>query len=128
MLIKINPKDGLPVYLQIVRQVKHQVVSGALSFGQQLPSAKDLAMRLLINANTVAKAYSLLEREGVVTCRRGSGTYVAENPPVVANMRTARQRMLPMLTRLSVEAGPLGKEREQVAVLLDKAWRETEKE
>jgi GntR family transcriptional regulator len=77
MIIKPNPSLGVPIYLQLVAQVKHAVETGALRPGDQLPSIRPLAEELVINANTVAKAYRELEREGVVELRQGAGAFVA---------------------------------------------------
>jgi GntR family transcriptional regulator len=76
MEIRLSPSDGIPVYRQIVNQVKYLVASGRLLSGQELPPIRVLAERLLINPNTVIHAYSELAREGVVQTRHGSGTYV----------------------------------------------------
>lgn len=78
MIIKPNPSLGVPIYLQLVEQVKHAVETGALRPGDQLPSIRPLAEELVINVNTVAKAYRELEREGVVELRQGAGAFVAE--------------------------------------------------
>jgi GntR family transcriptional regulator len=77
MIIKPNPSLGVPIYLQLVEQVKHAIETGALKAGDQLPSIRPLAEELVINANTVAKAYRELEREGVVELRQGAGAFVA---------------------------------------------------
>ena len=71
MIIKPNPSLGVPIYLQLVEQVKHAIETGALQAGDQLPSIRPLAEELVINANTVAKAYRELERDGVVELRQG---------------------------------------------------------
>lgn len=78
MEFRLNSNDGVPVYRQIVGQVKNLVASGRLKPGQELPTIRALAERLVINPNTVVHAYAELAREGVVVCRHGSGTYVAE--------------------------------------------------
>jgi GntR family transcriptional regulator len=78
MIIKPNPSMGVPIYLQIVEQVKHAIETGALRAGEQLPSIRPLAEELVINANTVAKAYRELEREGVVELKQGAGAFVAD--------------------------------------------------
>jgi GntR family transcriptional regulator len=78
MIIKPNPSLGVPIYLQLVEQVKHAIETGALRAGDQLPSIRPLAEELVINVNTVAKAYRELEREGVVELRQGAGAFVAE--------------------------------------------------
>ena len=78
MEIRLSTSDGLPVYRQIVNQVKYLVASGRLKPGQELPTIRALAERLLINPNTVIHAYAELEKDGVIVRRHGSGTYVAE--------------------------------------------------
>ncbi|HJR71365.1 MAG TPA: GntR family transcriptional regulator [Gammaproteobacteria bacterium] len=78
MIIKPNPSLGVPIYLQLVGQVKHAIETGALRPGEQLPSIRPLAEELVINVNTVAKAYRELEREGVIELRHGAGAFVAE--------------------------------------------------
>jgi GntR family transcriptional regulator len=80
MIIKPNPSLGVPIYLQLVEQVKHAIETGALRPGDQLPSIRPLAEELVINANTVAKAYRELEREGVLELRQGAGAFVAVPP------------------------------------------------
>lgn len=79
MEIRLNPSDGVPVYRQIVNQVKYLIASGRLHPGQELPPIRTLAERLVINPNTVVHAYAELAREGVVVSRHGSGTYVTES-------------------------------------------------
>ena len=78
MIIKPNPSLGVPIYLQLVEQVKHAIETGALRSGDQLPGIRPLAEELVINANTVAKAYRELEREGVVELKHGAGAFVAD--------------------------------------------------
>jgi DNA-binding transcriptional regulator YhcF (GntR family) len=78
MIIKPNPSLGVPIYLQLVEQVKHAIETGALRAGDQLPSIRPLAEELVINANTVAKAYRELDREGVVELKQGAGAFVAD--------------------------------------------------
>jgi GntR family transcriptional regulator len=80
MEIRLSSSDGLPVYRQIVNQVKYMVASGRLRPGDELPPIRTLAERLVINPNTVVRAYGELQREGVVEPRHGSGTYVCEKP------------------------------------------------
>lgn len=78
MQIRISGSDGVPVYLQIVNQVKYLVASGRMQPGEELLPIRTLAEKLLINPNTVARAYRELETAGVVQTRRGSGCYIAE--------------------------------------------------
>ena len=78
MIIELNFKSGKPAYLQIVEQVKYAAALGTLRSGDQLPSVRVLAERLRINRNTVAKAYSELEHEGVVETVRGKGVFLSD--------------------------------------------------
>lgn len=77
MQLNISSTDGVPIYIQIVNQVKFLVVSGRLAAGDELPPIRVLAEQLVVNPNTVARAYLELERSGIVTKRHGSGTYVS---------------------------------------------------
>jgi DNA-binding transcriptional regulator YhcF (GntR family) len=77
MLFRPNPSLGVPIYLQLMEQIKHAVETGALAPGDQLPGIRPLAEELVINPNTVAKAYRELEHEGVVELRHGAGAFVA---------------------------------------------------
>ena len=79
MQLHISPKDGVPIYRQIVNQVKYLVGSGRLASGEELPPIRVLAEQLVVNPNTVARAYAELEHAGIVTKRHGSGTYVSDN-------------------------------------------------
>jgi GntR family transcriptional regulator len=77
MVFRTNPASGVPIYLQLMEQVKHAVETGALRAGEQLPGIRTLAEELVINPNTVAKAYRELEHEGVVELRQGAGAFIA---------------------------------------------------
>lgn len=77
MLFRPNPSSGVPLYLQLMEQVKHNIETGALRPGEQLPGIRPLAEQLVINPNTVAKAYRELEHEGVIELRHGAGAFVS---------------------------------------------------
>ena len=79
MLFRPNPSTGVPIYLQLMEQVKHAIETGALRPGEQLPGIRPLAEELVINPNTVARAYRELEHEGVIELRHGAGAFVAAN-------------------------------------------------
>ena len=79
MLLRPNPSSGVPIYLQLMEQVKHSIETGALRPGEQLPGIRPLAEELVINPNTVAKAYRELEHEGVIELRHGAGAFIAGN-------------------------------------------------
>ena len=107
MQIHISPNDGVPIYLQIVNQVKYLVAAGRLAPGEELPPIRVLAERLVVNPNTVARAYRELETAGVVEKRRTAGTYVSD-----AGSPLARRERLKILTErvdaLVAEARQMG--------------------
>jgi GntR family transcriptional regulator len=84
MDISINVTDGVPIYRQIVNQVKYLVASGLLQPGEELPPIRTLALQLKVTPNTIVKAYGELEMSGVVHKRRGSGTFVSDGRPHLA--------------------------------------------
>ena len=92
MHIHLSLRDGVPIYRQIVNQVKYLVASGQMRAGEELPPIRVLAQQLLVTPNTIVKAYGDLEAEGVVKKRRGAGTYVADAGSPLA--RTERQRIV----------------------------------
>jgi GntR family transcriptional regulator len=96
----VNPRSALPIYQQIVDQLKSAVAGGLLLPGQQLPSVRDMAGELAINPNTVARAYSILEQEGFILRKQGSGTFVAEEAVDVKNFDILRE----LLERIMIEA------------------------
>ena len=77
MLFRTNPSSGVPIYLQLMEQVKHAIETGALRPGEQLPGIRPLAEELVMNPNTVAKAYRELEHQGVIELRHGAGAFVS---------------------------------------------------
>src|SRR6476646_3220769 len=117
MDIHISPHDGVPIYLQIVNQVKYLVASGRLAPGEELPAIRVLAEQLTVNPNTVARAYRELEVAGVVEKRRTAGTFVSD-----AGSPLARRERLKILTEridaLLAEARQLGVRTEDLIELL----------
>ena len=115
--IHISANDGVPIYLQIVNQVKYLVASGRLAPGEELPPIRVLAEQLVVNPNTVARAYRELEVAGVVVKRGTAGTYVSD-----AGSPLARRERLRIVTErvdaLLAEARQLGFGLEEVAALL----------
>jgi GntR family transcriptional regulator len=77
MQLNINPSSSRPVYVQVIDQIKRDIALSRLIEGDRLPTVRDLAIRLAINPNTMAKAYKLLEQEGVIVTRAGAGAFVA---------------------------------------------------
>src|SRR5438552_1085487 len=96
MLFRPNPALGVPIYLQLMEQVKHAIETGAVRPGEQLPGIRPLAEELVINPNTVAKAYRELEHEGVIELRHGAGAFVSSNArgPKAADKFRAAQTIM----------------------------------
>jgi GntR family transcriptional regulator len=96
MQIHISTADGVPIYLQIVNQIKYLVSSGRLTEGEELPPIRTLAEQLVVNPNTVARAYRELEGAGIVEKRRTAGTYVSDQGSPLAR----RERLKILSERL----------------------------
>jgi GntR family transcriptional regulator len=79
MLFRINPSSGVPIYLQLMEQIKHATETGALRAGDQLPSIRKLSEDLVMNPNTVVRAYRELQHAGVIEIRHGSGAFISES-------------------------------------------------
>lgn len=103
MLFRPNPSSGVPIYLQLMEQVKHGIETGALRPGEQLPGIRPLAEELVINPNTVAKAYRELEHEGVIELRQGAGAFVsarARGQKQTDKLRAGRDAVADAIARL----------------------------
>ncbi len=96
MEIRLDPDNPVPIYLQIVHSIKHQVATARLKPGEQLPTVRELATNLRINPNTVARAYDILDGDNVITTQQGRGTYVRERPDA-AHLSRMRQEQLKAL-------------------------------
>lgn len=117
MDIHISPHDGVPIYLQIVNQVKYLIAAGRLAPGAELPAIRVLADQLVVTPNTVARAYRELEVAGVVTKRRTAGTYVSDGGSPLA--RRERLKILAgRIDALLAEARQLGVRTDEVVDLL----------
>ena len=79
MAPRLNPSSGVPLYLQLIEQIKHAIDAGTIRAGEQLPSVRQMAEDLMINPNTVARAYRDLEVEGILELRHGSGAFIRES-------------------------------------------------
>jgi len=107
LLFKPNPSLGVPIYLQLMEQVKHAIETGAVRPGEQLPGIRPLAEELVINPNTVAKAYRELEHEGVIELRHGAGAFISANAggrKVTDNFRAAQSIVAGAVTRLRAKS------------------------
>lgn len=108
----------MPIYAQLDRGIRLAIATGKLRAGDQLPTVRQLAVDLRVNANTVAKVYLALEREGVVATKRGVGTFVAEAQPRAAHAAQRERQLKSLADRFITEATSLGfSPREVVRVL-----------
>src|SRR5437868_10941070 len=103
MFLKLTPTTGQPLYLQLMQQIRHAAETGALKDGDQLPGIRTLAEELLVSPNTVVKAYSELEHEGLLELRHGSGAYVAgrrAKKSRAERLRHAQERVRALVEKL----------------------------
>jgi GntR family transcriptional regulator len=119
MLLHVDANNGLPIYEQIARHVKFAVASGALGVGDHVPSVRELAAQIAVNANTVARAYRELQAEGIIMPIRGTGLAITPDAPKAC--RAARQQMIRDRLRLVLEeAHRAGVEGDEIRTLVDK--------
>jgi GntR family transcriptional regulator len=105
MIIHVNSASGTPIYVQLMEQVKHAIETGALRPGEQLPTLRRLAEELVINPNTVVRAYRELEHEGVVEIRHGSGAFVSKSAAGQTKISRKAQSIMQSAIERLVAAG-----------------------
>ena len=126
-MIQINFQSGLPVYLQIVEQVKFAAASGTLKEGEPLPSIRPLAEELRVNRNTIAKAYTELEAQGVIETLPGKGCFISRNhSPMKKSVR--QQHLVETIDALIVQAHHFQISHEELQELITKRLKEFGKE
>lgn len=119
LLFQIHPSSGVPIYRQLMDQVRTLIAAGRLPVAEMLPSVRQIAEELQINPMTVSKAYSLLERDGVLERVRGQGMRVAAVPDVQPSVKQRQQSLKPLLEQLAAEAFQLNLTRDQVLAALN---------
>jgi len=103
MFFRLNPTTGQPLYLQLMQQIRHAAETGALQDGEQLPGIRTLAEELVVSPNTVAKAYSELEHEGILELRQGSGAFLTlkrRTRSLTDHVQVARRRLRELIEQL----------------------------
>jgi GntR family transcriptional regulator len=113
--LHVSPSLGVPIYRQLIDQVRAQIAGGRLAAGEFLPSVRAVAEELQVNPMTVSKAYSILERDGVVELVRGQGMRVVES---ATNGKVRREAILPLLKQVATTAKQLNLKPEQVIAQL----------
>jgi GntR family transcriptional regulator len=121
-MFRVDGGSGVPIYRQLVQQVRRDVMLGRLRPGDQLPSVKEVVDSLSVNPNTVVKAFSELEHQGMIVRRQGVGTFVAASPPLTSLL--AAPKLLGSLARWVDSARRDGLSSEQIRMLLEVALDE----
>ena len=117
-MFRLDPRSGIPIYQQVVEQIKHLVANGRLRPDEQLPTVRQLAVELRVNPNTVARAYTQLAEEGVISTQQGRGTYVLESPPPADQRRVRREKLLAGVESFLRDLERLGYTSEEI----EKVW------
>lgn len=118
-------RDGVPIYLQIIKHVKSGIVSGKIKNGEELPSRRVLSALLGLNPNTVQRAYRILEEEGLIESHSGAKSLVSFDPSELPRLR---EELLALEARGVIESlGAMGISREEAHALIDLYWGESNK-
>ena len=107
MIFNLNPNTGVPIYRQLMEQVRRMVSSSQLKPGDALPSVRELAMTHAVNPMTISKAYSMLEAEGLLERQRGKAMTVAGNLPLQESKPDRLERLQPAIENLAMAARQL---------------------
>ena len=107
-IVSVDPQDRTPIYAQLDRALRAAIATGRLGVGDQLPTVRQLAVELSLNANTVARVYGELERAGILETRRGVGTFVTATPAKAHPPKQHERRLRAFVTRLLADASAAG--------------------
>src|SRR5205807_3149427 len=122
-MFQVDTSHPTPLYHQLERSIRFAIATGKLNLGDQLPTVRQLAVDLRINANTVAKVYNELERSGVVETRRGVGTFVSARPNEAASRRDRERRLRELTDQFIADTHKHGFSLEDVIEHLEKRGR-----
>jgi GntR family transcriptional regulator len=107
-VLTLDPRDSTPIYAQLERGVRAAIATGRLKPGDQLPTVRQMAVELRVNANTVARVYAELERSGVIETKRGVGSFIAASPSRAHPPRDHERRVRAFVTRVLADAAAHG--------------------
>ena len=107
-VLTLDPRDSTPIYAQLERGVRAAIATGRLKPGDQLPTVRQMAVELRVNANTVARVYAELERSGVIETKRGVGSFISASPSRAHPPRDHERRVRAFVTRVLADAGAHG--------------------
>jgi GntR family transcriptional regulator len=128
MNLELDFRSGIPIYLQVMERIKESIASGRLKPGDQLPTVRALALELRLNFNTVARAYRLLDENGVISTQQGRGTYILELPPPEMSEKIRQQAVQALTARYLNDASRLGSGPEETTSIFQEqvvAWRKS---
>ena len=125
---QISTSSGVPIYRQIIDQVKTQIATGRLEAGIFMPSVRQVAEELEVNPMTVSKAYSLLEKEDVLEFVRGQGMRIRESSIAKKNLQKREEHIVPLLKEVVTKAQQLSLGKEKVIEALKSLWKEPKDE
>lgn len=108
MDIILDFRSDIPIYTQVIEQVRQQVASGKLKAGDQLPTVRALASDLRVNFNTIARAYRLLDEAGIISTQQGRGTYILEEPSLKLTEKLRAEALDALARRFLEQAEQLG--------------------
>jgi GntR family transcriptional regulator len=114
----LDPANGIPIYRQIIQQIEYAVLSERMKAGDKLPTIRSLAVELKTNPNTIAKAYGELEIRGILETQVGSGTYISDKKPEIADDSLER-KIHEVLARFMQEMRGLGVEKRKLIKLIN---------
>ena len=126
LILQIDFRSGLPIYIQIVNQVQAQVAGGILKPGDQLPTVRALAEELRVNFNTVARAYRILDEARIISTQQGRGTYITEIPPAQVTEKLRKESLEALTQRYISEAMRLDFSKAEITEIIKdqlKAWK-----
>jgi GntR family transcriptional regulator len=107
-VLAVDPHDSTPIYAQLERGVRAAIATGRLKPGDQLPTVRQMAVDLQVNANTVARVYAELERSGVIETKRGVGSFISASPSQAHPPREHERRVRAFVTRVLADAAAHG--------------------
>jgi GntR family transcriptional regulator len=123
MVLEVDVESGVPIYMQIVERIKMMVASGQLEPGQQLPTIRQMAADLRINFNTVGRAYTILDQEGVISTQQGRGTYIATRLSDGQMQELHLDKLRSMIGHALQEAVVLGYSRSEIRDVFEEALK-----
>ena len=107
-IVELDPRDPTPIYAQLDRALRAAIASGRLSIGDQLPTVRQLAVELRVNANTIARVYLDLERAGVIETRRGVGSFIRASAAAARPAREHQRRLRALATHIAADTAAHG--------------------